>query len=157
MKKNKKGFTLVELLAVIVVLGIIMVIAGSNLLQTKKTANIEEAKKMEKMIEDLGPGIYADEKLRNSDGDFMDYYKKNTSFYITKEILKNAGYLKSDIKNPNGNETCEAYLLIEPANGFKGYINCPDLYATSSFDNSKINCSSGSKCLKWQNSKLVKP
>ena len=144
MKKNKKGFTLVELLAVIVILGIILVIAGSNLLQTKKTANIEEAKKMEKMIEDLGPGIYADEKLRNSSGNFMSKYNNNNNpFYVDKDLLISAGYLKSDIKNPNGNGTCEAYLLIDPTNGFKGYIDCTDLYATGqtdeNYDNSDFN------------------
>lgn len=60
MKKN--GFTLVELLAVIVILGIIMTIASSSLITTKKEANIREAKQIEKSIKDLGMEIYSYEK-----------------------------------------------------------------------------------------------
>ena len=48
--KNKNGFTLVELLAVIVVLGVIMAIAGTAVLGQRKKANIEVAKDMEKSI-----------------------------------------------------------------------------------------------------------
>lgn len=147
MKKNKKGFTLVELLAVIVVLGIIMVIAGSNLLQTKKTANIEEAKKMEKMIEDLGPGIYADEKINSSNTKIMDYDSMSINgrkkIYIN--TLASNEYLKSSsIKNPAGNETCQGYLsVIKTSDGpeFKGYICCPNLYTTGE-STPRTNCSS---------------
>ena len=42
MKKNIKGFTLVELLAVIVILGLIMTIAGTSLIGTRKEANQSE-------------------------------------------------------------------------------------------------------------------
>lgn len=67
MKKN--GFTLVELLAVIVILGIIMTIVGTNLMGVKKEANIKEAKEIERMIENLGPEIYNYEKSLGIKGD----------------------------------------------------------------------------------------
>ena len=125
--KNKNGFTLIELLAVIVVLSSIMVIAGSNLIGTKKEANIAEAKKIEKMIEDLGPGIYSYEKLSGVkdnesyckkilDGDYdfsrqlcdgkslnneyQDYfnYNKKNDICISFEELYKAGYIKEVVK-----------------------------------------------------------
>ena len=129
MKKNNTGFTLVELLAVIVILAIIMTIAGTNLLGTKKEANKKEAEKMEKMIEDLGPGIYTYEKLNGvkddktycekikkgtydietnrCDGELLnnEYEKyfnhKKSDYYliITLEELYNAGYLKEVVKD----------------------------------------------------------
>ena len=128
--KNKNGFTLIELLAVIVVLAIIMVIAGSNLIGTKKEANIAEAKKIEKMIEDLGPGIYSYEKLsgvkdkesycekilgdkydfsnqmcgekilNNEHQDYF-YYNKDKILYISLEELYKAGYIKEVVKESN--------------------------------------------------------
>ena len=145
MKKNKKGFTLVELLAVIVILAIIMVIAGTNVLNTKKNANIEEAKKMEKMIEDLGPGIYSHESITNSGRNFMnaynDAYNYNTSFCISIDELHSAGYLESDtINDPSGNGTCDGYLEVVPSatdNIFKGYISC-SVYTTHGYDEDKI-------------------
>lgn len=50
MKDNKKGFTLVELLAVVVILGVIMTVAIPNVVSTldknKKETFIEDAKKV---------------------------------------------------------------------------------------------------------------
>lgn len=136
--KNKNGFTLIELLAVIVVLAIIMVIAGSNLIGTKKEANIAEAKKIEKMIEDLGPGIYSYENIsgnKNSDDYFYKKYKnlsEGRSIKISLVDLNSAGYLKrSTIKNPSGNGNCEGYLEVEKTlegPKFYGRITCPNLY-----------------------------
>ena len=136
--KNKNGFTLIELLAVIVVLAIIMVIAGSNLIGTKKEANIAEAKKIEKMIEDLGPGIYSNESIGNN-WDLLENYKTSEEAKISIDQLAEAGYLKSStIKNPSGNGNCEGYLEVTKTNEgpvFKAYICCPSLYKTVGFDN----------------------
>lgn len=85
--KNKKGFTLVELLAVIVVLGIIMAVAGTAALKIKKNADIEAAKKLEQSLTDLGPSIYSYEMMQQPkviagddsnplDGNFSYNYKK---------------------------------------------------------------------------------
>ena len=126
---RKKGFTLVELLAVIVVLGIIMTIAGTAVLGQRKKANIEEAKKIEQTLADLGPGIYAYKSLYNSENDFI----------IHLDELKKGGYL-DQIDTPFGGEDCNAYLLVNPnANAsedmFKGYLNCGDQnYKTDGYD-----------------------
>lgn len=140
MKKNKKGFTLVELLAVIVVLGIIMSIAGTAVLKQKKKANLEEARKLEKTIADLGPSIYSYEYLTgNKDGNdyFYKAYKSlsdGSSIKISLSELKNAGYLKSDtISNPSGNGNCEGYLEVKKGPEFKAYISCENLYETSGY------------------------
>ena len=130
--KNKNGFTLIELLAVVVVLAIIMVIAGSNLIGTKKEANIAEAKKIEKMIEDLGPGIYSYESIRNN-WDLLSEYKDLGTVNISIDQLATAGYLKSSIiKNPSGGEDCTGYLKVTSGPTFKAHICCPGLYETDS-------------------------
>ena len=117
MKKN--GFTLVELLAVIVILGIIMTIASASLTKTKKEANIKEAQKIEKTIEDFGPEIYIDNREERS---------------YTISNLYDMGYLKSDtIKNPSGKGLCAATLEIESGPTFKAYVCCPGLYKTDGY------------------------
>lgn len=92
MKKNKKGFTLVELLAVIVVLGIIMSIAGTAVLKQKKKANLDEARKLEKTIADLGANIYSYEYLVGV---------KDAKSYC-EEI--NSNYNENEGKCENGND-----------------------------------------------------
>lgn len=112
MKKN--GFTLVELLAVIVVLGIIMSIAGTAVLKQKKKANQGEVDSLYNTIKSLGPDVYLSEKT--------------TPACYSAEWLKDKGYLKSEIKNPaNPKENCEAYLIINQDNTFDAYINCSGL------------------------------
>ncbi|MGN1268468.1 MAG: type II secretion system protein [Candidatus Aphodocola sp.] len=140
MKKNNKGFTLVELLAVIVVLGIIMSIAGTAVLKQKKKANLEEAKKLEKTIADLGPSIYSYEYLlgdKEKDGYFYKSYKNlrvESSIKISFAELKEAGYLKSEtISNPAGNGNCEGYLEVKKGPEFNAYISCDNLYETSGY------------------------
>lgn len=116
---NKKGFTLVELLAVIVVLGIIMTIAGSAVLTQKKKANQGEVVAIYNDIKTFGPDVYLKEK------DSI-----NGKVYFNVEYLKNEGYLKSDIKNPaNPKNDCEAYLLIDKSsdNMFEAYVECEGL------------------------------
>ena len=87
MKNN--GFTLVELLAVIVVLGVIMAIAGTAVLGQRRKTNIEEAKKIEQTIADLGPGIYSYESSVGSDDSdsFMQFFNEGQPFKISQDTL----------------------------------------------------------------------
>lgn len=122
MKKN--AFTLVELLAVIVILGIIMIIVGRNLTSTKREANIKEAQKIEKTLESFGPEIY------------IDY---GAGVYDI-EKLSGMRYLKSKtIKNPGGNGICTATLTISEGSTFNAEVCCPGLYKTG-VDDYKGTC-----------------
>lgn len=131
MKKN--GFTLVELLAVIVILGIIMTIVGTNLMSVKKEANIKEAKKIEQTIEDLGPEVYYD-IINNKNGlqEGNEFAVDNVNEYLSK-------YLKSStIKNPAGGDDCKASLSINintnEGPSFSANLCCPGLYKTGETD-----------------------
>ena len=140
MKRN--GFTLVELLAVIVILGLLMTIVGRSLSRPKKEAHIKEVQKMEETIKSLGPDVYIDNRDKFS--------ATNEKYKVPLTLLK--GYLKnirceeneegveacSLIKPSNNNETCEAYLLIDTENSddmFGAYVDCgEELYITESIN-----------------------
>lgn len=140
---KNRGFTLIELLAVIVVLGVIMTIAGVSVMKIRNDAALQEAKKLEDTIADLGPGIYSNEVITD-DKSILNYgsMELNSSKKITLYQLK--GYLKElkcekdncQLKSPFGSGYCDGYLEVKKtADGpsFKGYISCGDSYKTGGY------------------------
>lgn len=122
MKKN--AFTLVELLAVIVILGIIMAIASSSLMKAKMETNKREAKQIKKSIEDIGLEVYFDNDVE------YDTLKNGEELEFRLDEL--SSYLKSTtIKNPaGGEEPCTGLLRIKKtSNGpeFESCLCCPGI------------------------------
>lgn len=118
MKLNYKGFTLVELLAVIAIMGmlaVIMVPTISGVIEENKTNNSENLKNSIKSsarayISDNRYEIKLDDSscakgIRNITFIGNDYIDESK---ITVELLVNEGYLKSnsgEIINPETNKT----------------------------------------------------
>ena len=128
MKKNIKGFTLVELLAVIVILAIIMTIAGTNLIGTRKKANQDEVNSIYNTIKQIGPDVY----LNENNGDMC----------YSAGWLKTNGYLKSEVSNPaKPGDTCKAYLIIDKlkVDMFDAYVKCDGL-DKAGVDNEPTGC-----------------
>lgn len=133
--KKSKGFTLIELLAVIIILGILLTIVGTSAISSKKKANDEELKKQAKMLVDLAPGIYSQEKIMKPSGNFMQNWKSNDTFYINDETLINAGYLDGKIKSPYSSKECKSYIKISYINDeheFVSNIYCDNKYKIDS-------------------------
>lgn len=111
MKKN--GFTLVELLAVIVILGIIMTIASASLTKTKKEANIREAEQIEKSIKDLGMEIYSYEKTLGIYDDKTYCEKEKDGIYESATRTCDGNYIGDEYKsyfNYKYNEESEVFI-----------------------------------------------
>ncbi len=135
MKMKNKGFTLVELLAVIVVLSIIMTIAGASLLRTKKNTDQKEVESMYNTIKKLGPDVYLSGIEASDDGE-------NIKVYSTSFLLSN-GYLKSAIYNPSkSGGTCNACLIIDTSeedNMFDAYVECEGLDPVGYYKGKKVS------------------
>lgn len=143
---KNKGFTLIELLAVIVVLGVIMTIAGVSVMKIRNDAALQEAKKLEDTIADLGPGIYSNEAIMGVDGTGILNYdsitindSKKITLYQLKDYLKELKCEENNcqIKSPFGSSYCEGYLKVtktEDGPLFKGYISCGDNYETEGYN-----------------------
>lgn len=120
MKLNYKGFTLVELLAVIAIMGmlaVIMVPTISGVIEENKTNNLKNLENSIKSsarayISDNRYEISLDNKSCNNNNNKREIFSINNKTIleskITVELLVNEGYLKSnsgEIINPETNKT----------------------------------------------------
>lgn len=136
MKKlNKKGFTLIELIAVIVILSIILVFVVPNLLDTYKRSKLKTEKAF---VDQLSKGIESYITLYNADLNFVadgtatkivekkdkdnkivrdeysvDIYKVNEGIKV-KDIIDKNIIEASEYRNPGNREvTCSQDAIIE--------------------------------------------
>lgn len=134
MKKN--GFTLVELLAVIVILAMLMTIIGVSLSEPKKEAHKKEVQKMEETIKNLGADFYIDNRDKFSASDKYKVPLSSLKSYLKNiecKINGDGAEVCSLINPANNDETCEAYLLVDTTDSndmFGSYVNCDGLYET---------------------------
>lgn len=93
----KKGFTLIEMLGILVILSVIILVSVPNIVQTNKKAKANE-------LDDAKNTIYmaAETYLEINEGAKASL-KKNNYYYITLNELVNDSLLSSSMKNP-GND-----------------------------------------------------
>ncbi len=105
MKKNK-GFTLVELIAVVTLLAAIILISVPSIINTIKRSEDQEYKDFEKAI------IRASELYveRNREK-YPELNNIGSSIEIDTNILIDAEYLKQDLKDPNDNTSVTNYKV----------------------------------------------
>ncbi len=110
MKKNKKGFTLVELLAVIVVLAIIMIIAIPSVMESMNKARRNAFK------------IYAQKVLNTAmtkyQADMLTGGTSATSCYKLSDLMKQGtGNYKGSVKIVNNNtDTVDFQIYLSDGN-----------------------------------------
>ena len=119
---------MVELLAVIVVLGILTSVVTVAVLDAKRKANVGEAQKIEDEIKSFGADVYMSV---HTPGKYDITYLEDYGLVLSKDPNTVLG-----IKNPNGRGYCTGYLEITSDIEFKGYVNCPNLYTTDNYNDS---------------------
>lgn len=136
---KNKGFTLIELMAVIVLLAILSTGSITLIMKSRKTANEKLYEGMERDIITAGENLYSFEKISGNKAStyFYPAYKNldvEKSIKININSLKAAGYLKSIPNNCH-----DGFLqVIKMYDGpeFQSYIKCDD-YVTDNYDNAK--------------------
>lgn len=114
---NNKGFTMMEILAAIVIVGIILIFIYPSITEISKKNSDEKYKSYEKMMVEYA----MISKDRN------------------KEIIKLSELSDLDIIiNPDSsNKECRGYVIIDHTvtpNTYKAYISCSDKYKTSGYN-----------------------
>ena len=100
MKNNRKGFTLVELLAVIVILAILMVAAGSAVMSTMNNAKVNTFKNEALSAINMATNMYTEISMNSDDaGNYLvnDTDAKYKGMCVTLQGLVNNGYLEKDL------------------------------------------------------------
>ena len=130
MRKNQKGFTLIEMLAVVILLAILMAIAVGSYYSYIKKSRDDSFKIAENTIQNDVKNAYAD-CLSNSKSEFCinhsGYGEKNDKIYL-KELI-DAGY-SEQIKNPyDTNSFCDidsSYVTVIGNNtdNNSSYLTC---------------------------------
>jgi prepilin-type N-terminal cleavage/methylation domain-containing protein len=131
---NKKGFTLVELLAVIVILAVVAVITipvisrvikdtGNDVLKINKELMVKASESYYSINEELLPTVIGGKVL------------------ISLSDLVDNGYIK-EIKNPSEEtEICEGFVIVtkEAAEEYiyDPYLKCGTNYITDNYDNAR--------------------
>ncbi len=99
---NKKGFTLVELIAVIAIIAIVIVIAVFSLTNSNNSVKEKEYETKVNLIE-TAASLYAQDNITN--------FPQN----ITVETLLETEYLKADFKQNESGCTSEVGCLLNPS------------------------------------------
>lgn len=112
----KKGFTLVELLAVLVILGVITLVAVPNVIKTNQQSAEQNYEEFKKTIENAAE-VYMETHI--------DKKPKNNADTVTVTVsdLKEYGFINRNLINPKtANEVNDNdYVKVEKDNGTLKY------------------------------------
>ncbi|MBQ4583337.1 MAG: prepilin-type N-terminal cleavage/methylation domain-containing protein [Bacilli bacterium] len=98
----KKGFTLVELLAVLIILSLIIVIAGGSYSKVSKKNKQNQCINLKKQIENL-----AIEYVIDTNGLYNNANEDNARWITLAMLIKNGYIEKEDLVNPFDNTSCD--------------------------------------------------
>ena len=139
----KKGFTLVELLAVLVVLSIILSIIVINVnkyANLRKEADFDNIKKI--IVESTSSLVTTDSVVSMNVNDklsSLDGVSNDASCKILYSVLKEKGYMDRDTKNPLTNQLLDdnSYVKVTLNLNKNGYSY---EYIYSNYDDNIENC-----------------
>lgn len=105
---NKKGFTLVELIGIIIVLGLLVIIGVPSLLKTLKKSETNEYDVFKKNLY-----LSAEAYLASNIDNISNFSEVGDKVYIPLALLKEAELIESSLINPNSGKNVSMYELIE--------------------------------------------
>jgi prepilin-type N-terminal cleavage/methylation domain-containing protein len=129
----KKGFTLIELMIVVVIIGLLAALAIPRFMRAAKKSKITERKLIVKAIWQAAMQYYESNGFYPTDHQFNEASTKNTDWVAFPELIVN---------RPSGYPRFSYYMLSEPSGGsFEGifhykWVAYAYAYAPDSWDRS---------------------
>ncbi|MDD5980132.1 MAG: polymorphic toxin-type HINT domain-containing protein [bacterium] len=123
-KKNKKGFTLVEVLSVLIIMGILATLIVASIGKYKERAADEYINSLEGQMELAAKSYYSDHPNELPRGQ-IENGEKIYSTKIMASTLADAGYFTNELVDQNGN-SCEdqSYAIANNINSKISYDVC---------------------------------
>ena len=117
LKKERKGFTILELLAAVVIVGIIVTLAIIAINKYVLQGHNAIDNQIEKQLILATKDYYSDNK-----SNFI--VSKNESSVVWYATLKSNDYITNDLKDSNGNSCSRSFVLIKRQNSKIVYTGC---------------------------------
>ena len=102
--KQKRGFTMIELLAVLVILGIIMVIAVPSVVSYLQSARSDYYDQLEESVKTVGQEYFSDHRS-------LMPRENGQIFSVNIQDLITEGYT-TEILDSDGNDTCTGNVYV---------------------------------------------
>ena len=103
--KQKRGFTMIELLAVLVILGIIMVIAVPSVVSYLQSARSDYYDQLEESVKTVGQEYFSDHRS-------LMPRENGQIFSVDIQDLITEGYT-TEILDSDGNDTCTGNVYVK--------------------------------------------
>ena len=146
----KKGFTLIEILVAITIIGILAILIIPNIVDSFNEANSNTMKIQENQVLDAAK-LYLEDYCRhpisseykntcNSTKILFKTSGNTETSYICMNSIKTAGYLEDDVLY-GGTTKCDGFVTLENKSGtasytnIKTYLKCGNDYETEGINN----------------------
>lgn len=136
---NKKGFTLVEIIAVIALIAVVMIIIAPNLIKTLGDSTTKAMKIQEKEVAEAGL-LYLEDHCKNPIdgkkciGAYNNPFHLNSDYtytgQVTLEMLINEKYIETIEFDGQSCIGCVRFMN----NKAYGYLKCGDRYQSKNYD-----------------------
>ena len=121
---KKKGFTIIELMAVLIIIAILATLVITSVTSYKERARKEYVNSLVNQVELAAKDYYSDNPKELPRGQVEGNYKIYNTYVMTSKLQTN-NYFTNELVDENGNDcSTESYVVVRNTNGNYNYEPC---------------------------------